>query len=319
MIRYLTHNEIDFEKYDACIAGSLNGILYANSWYLDMVAPGWGVLVGGDYRAVMPLPVKRKYGIDYIYQPFFVQQLGVFSPERITQDMVVEFLGAIPDRFRYVDTSLNTFNQLAPDSHYDVIKRPNYELDLIGDYEQLRAGFSTNAIRNIKKAQQHAVFITRHGRPETIIQTFRQHRGKQLRAFSDKEFLTLKHLIYSGIHRGLVKIYTAYSGENNFCAGAVFFKSHNKVVFLFSGSNKVSRENGAMFMLVDAFIRDHAGQPLVLDFEGSSNQNLARFYRGFGSKECVFLQVEINRLPKIFKHILGVYRFIKKRYISVKM
>ena len=316
MIRYVKHSEIDFKRYDDCIAQSLNGILYANSWYLDMVAPAWDVLVDGDYQAVMPLPVRSKFGIKYVCQPFFVQQLGVFSRKLLTKELVSRFIDAIPSRFGYVDTCLNTYNQLSPDSPIRTIKRPNFELDLSSDYDQLRDGFSDNTIRNIKKAQRQSVFVAPHGRPETIIQTFREHRGKHVRAYSDNDYLMLKHLIYSGIHRGMVKIYTAYSGENNFCAGVIFFRSHNKVVFLFSGSNNVSRENGAMFMLVDAFIRDHAGQQLILDFEGSSNPDLARFYRGFGSKECVFLQIRMNRLPMIIKPLVQIYQFLKKEYVS---
>ena len=52
-----------------------------------------------------------------------------------------------------------------------------------------------------------------------------------------------------------------------------------------------------MFLLVDNFIRENAGQALILDFEGSNDQNVSRFYRGFGAKEVHYSQVTINRLP----------------------
>jgi hypothetical protein len=64
------------------IARSFNGIVYAYSWYLDIVSPGWDALVKDDYKSVMPLTWRKKYGIKYLYQPFFTQQLGVFSSDK---------------------------------------------------------------------------------------------------------------------------------------------------------------------------------------------------------------------------------------------
>jgi hypothetical protein len=45
------------------------------------------------------------------------------------------------------------------------------------------------------------------------------------------------------------------------------------------------------------FIKEHAGQPLILDFEGSADLNVARFYKGFGASETGFSEILINRLP----------------------
>ena len=68
MIRYLTENEIDFKKYDQCIANALNSRIYAYSWYLDIVADkNWDVLVLNDYEAVMPMPKRKRYFINYIF------------------------------------------------------------------------------------------------------------------------------------------------------------------------------------------------------------------------------------------------------------
>src|ERR1700692_3437990 len=79
MIHYLKHNAIDKRRWDEAIDRAFNGMIYAKSWYLDIVSPQWDALVSDDYRAVMPLTWRRKFGVYYLYQPFFTQQLGVFT------------------------------------------------------------------------------------------------------------------------------------------------------------------------------------------------------------------------------------------------
>lgn len=303
MISHLPHDQIDFEKWDDCISQSPNGILYAMSWYLNMTCPGWEALIEDDYQAVMPLPWRKKMGVHYVYQPFFVQQLGVFSTRSLSGEVTRRFLDAIPRRFQWVNYNLNTYNSLTPLKGEQVIRRVNCELDLIHPYETLYKSYSQNIRRNIKKALKQEVFITPHGQPEVIIQAFRDHKGKEINAFSPSDYLLLKHLVYVGIHKGLVQIRCAYTRENNFCAGIIFFKSVNKYIFLFSGATPQARENGAMALLVDDFIRQMAGHDLVLDFEGSSQPDLARFYMGFGSKECVFLQIKLNRMPLVLRSL----------------
>lgn len=311
MIRYVPNHQIDFEKWDECIGRSINGIFYAWSWYLDMTAPGWDALVEGDYVTVMPLPNKERLGLSFVFQPFFVQQLGIFSTSSLSPEVTARFLEAIPARFRFVDLNLNTYNTLEKNPGIKTRKGITHHLDLIEPYAQIAERYSSNTRRNLRKAADQGVFVTTHGRPEELIQAFRENRGKGLSTYGEKDYQVLKHLVYVGLHRGLATLMSAYSAENNYCGGIVFFRSHKKSVFLFSGSTALARENGAMFLLVDEYIRQNAGQDLVLDFEGSRDPNLARFYKGFGSKECVFLQVEMNRMPYLFKQGVSLFRRLR--------
>ncbi|RZK88596.1 MAG: hypothetical protein EOO62_37450, partial [Hymenobacter sp.] len=82
MIRHVPSREIDRPQWDALITDAPNGLIYALTWYLDIVSPGWEALIkeeAGRYVAVLPLPVRRKFGLRYLQQPLFAQQLGLFA------------------------------------------------------------------------------------------------------------------------------------------------------------------------------------------------------------------------------------------------
>ena len=119
MINYLTNEQIDKSRWDDCVAHAVNGNVYAFSWYLDIVHPGWEALVemiDGNYVTIMPITKKKKYLINYLCQPFFVQQLGVFSRQPITEETTVAFLKSIPRKYRLVEIRLNENNPLPKDA-----------------------------------------------------------------------------------------------------------------------------------------------------------------------------------------------------------
>jgi len=98
MIKCLLHNNIDKKKYDLCVAKSVQSKVYAFSWYLEAVTEAWDVLVLNDYEAVMPLPYRKKYGICYIFQPYWIQHLGVFSKNILSDNDLKLFVDNIPKK-----------------------------------------------------------------------------------------------------------------------------------------------------------------------------------------------------------------------------
>ena len=112
MIKHLTHTQINKVLWDKAITNSINELMYAYSWYLDVVCKNWEALVLGNYEVVMPLTAKKKFTINYLYNPFFVQQLGVFSVNNSNEDLVQQFMNAIPDKYKFVEINLNNDNQI---------------------------------------------------------------------------------------------------------------------------------------------------------------------------------------------------------------
>lgn len=296
MIRYIRRDEIDRGKWDDCIARSFNGIIYAYSWYLDIVCPGWEALSEDDYRTVMPLCPGKKFGMHYLYPPFFVQQLGVFSINRLAPADVKRFLDAVPSHYKYYEINLNTFNK-PEEGAYQLKPNLTHELDLIETYEKLSAAYSENTKRNLKKAAKSNLHIVTDASREAIIALFRNHRGMEVSALREPQYDQLRTLLRVLDDRGRLHVRGVKDEQGELLAGAFFVDANGKVIFLFSGAGARARETGAMPFLIDRFIAENAQKNLVLDFEGSNDPDLARFYKGFGSKECVYLQAKYNRLP----------------------
>ena len=122
MINYLRHTQIDKPRWDQCIRESVNSMVYGYSWYLDLVSPGWDALMEDDYTSVFPLTHKRKYSVRYLAQPFFTQQLGLFTSGHLTQELVTRFLNAIPPTFKLVEIHLNSMNKVDPEK-FEVVNR----------------------------------------------------------------------------------------------------------------------------------------------------------------------------------------------------
>lgn len=301
MIRYIPNNEIDKKKWDRCVHYAANGIVYAYSWYLDVVAGGWDALIQDDYTSVMPLIWNKKLGIYYIYQPFFTQQLGVFS-NHLSEELIQSFLEAIPEKFKYIHMQLNSRNRFNL-SQQNIYKRITYHLDLIESHEKITEAFSENTKRNIKKAVKNNIQIVKSGKPEEFIQLLKENQGKKTKSITKKHYKLGTALIYHAIHKNMGELWMAYDANNQICGGIFWVISHHKAISLILASNTTARNTGVMHYLIDAFIKSKSGTNLTIDFEGSMIPSIARFYASFGAQPIEYILYKLNKLPWYIKFL----------------
>ena len=110
----------------------------------------------------------------------------------------------------------------------------------------------------------------------------------------------MKHFreLFEYLHtRKMCITYGIVSAKNELLASCVFFFSHKRAYYILVGNHPNGRTLGASHALIDAFIGDHAGSGMILDFEGSDIRNLAFFYSSFGAAHEVYPSLKINRLP----------------------
>jgi hypothetical protein len=310
MIRYLNHNQIDRQRWDGCIRNAVNSLVYASSWYLDMVSPGWEALVENDYESVFPLTFRKKFGIHYLYQPYFTQQLGIFSTGLLTEERVTRFLQAIPAKFRYAEIHLNYLNKV----NRDVAScefRLNHELELVMPYEVIRGGYSQNVKRNLKKAVESGVIVHKKMEPDDLITLFRENFGAKEDKLSLRDYTTIRNIISYSIKQASGMLLGAGISPGKQDAGAFFLKDGGRFIMLLAATDYRAREYGPMFFLLDAFIREHSGQPFLLDFEGGNDPGLGRFYGSFGAREIRYPLVRIDRLGWIQRRMAGMWKRLR--------
>jgi hypothetical protein len=285
-IRYLRRQEIDDAKWDAPIH-----LIYGKSWYLDHMTDGqWDALIAGDYEIVMPLTWKRKWGIRYLYQPAFTQQLGLFSAGPIPWRRTYAFLKECGRHFKFAEIFLNYRNPVP-----GLKPCTNLVLDLNASYEALAAGYKQDLLNNLKKVDSlHYV----QGLPlaHTLF-LFREQYGDRLPHLSTADFDRFGRLCSALekkgqlIHRGIT------DSNGQLLATALLPWDRERAYLIQSTVSTPGRKLGANHFLLDRLILTLAGRRLLLDFEGSEQPGIAHFYRNFGAKDQPYFFYRNNRLP----------------------
>ena len=282
MIYYFERSQIDNFKYNNCIKLAVNSRIYAYSWYLDIVADHWSTLVLNDYEAVMPLPWRSKYFIKYVYPPAWTQQLGVFSKKTISQNLLKEFVSAIPKKFKKVTIQFNSGNDL---SLFKIQKRVNYILPLNKDYKEIYKRFNKNRKRDIKKAVYKNYKISKKINTSEFL-NFYLNEPKNYK-LNKNQITSIKNLLSS--NNKLVRIWGIREDEK-LIASLIWLKDNNRITYLLPISTKIAKDNGLPTLIISELIKQFSDSDFVFDFEGSMIDGVADFYRSFKSeKESYFL------------------------------
>lgn len=280
-IRFVKHRDIDKNKWDSCVITSNFPTIFAKFDFLKIANSDFSALILNDYEAVMPLPVRKKFGIPYIFTPHFVVRLGIFSTVPQTDSITNQFLKAIP--FYFFRADLLFHNKIENRFATPII---SHQLSLSKDFQSIFENYSDNCKRNLKHTQKQNLKFALDGNVEEIINLFKNNRGKKESVvYKEKDYENLKELATLAIRNQKLEICSVYNGVNELIAGALFILDEERIWFWFSGRDERFSEQKPMFFLLDEYIKLKMGSPFILDFNGSMNPNLARFYSGFGGEK----------------------------------
>ena len=296
-VEFITSGHVDKARWDACIHGATNGMLYANSRYLDAMSPGWHGLVQGDYEAVMPVTWRSKLGISYLCQPAFTQQLGVFSaPHANNADVMERFLMAIAKRFPLVEIFLNYENatQQAHSAHV------NFVLDLNAPYVQIASRYKTDLVKNLARTQKFDLQYVRGDQVDEALSLYRQTYADRMR-IRPQDYLAFAQLCTTLAAQQQAFVRKVHLPSGELLAIGLFLTDGRRIYNIASTTLPNGRTLEANHVLFDQLIHEFAGQPLLLDFEGSDLPGVSRFYQKFGAENQPYFFWKSNRLPAVMR------------------
>jgi hypothetical protein len=286
-IRAISRSTLDVESYDACVHQSAYRKIYAYSWYLDALCDDWYALVEGDYSAVMPLPVRKKWGIRYVYLPPMVQQLGVFGHEH---DDHITFYKMAFGRHVHFDYTFH-----GPDILPMAEEKLNLILDIQDSPTDLYSNYSSNRKRDLKKATKYNLELTNLSSAELS----KLLSGK-LNSSDGPTAYQLELLMNQVKSYGDIKV-VGVKREGIIIFILLYGIDFDRLYYLFPMELEImAKDCGAATYAIHELILAYQQQVQYLDFEGSSVPGVRRFYESF------------NATPEPFFHVKkSIYHFLK--------
>ena len=296
-IQYVDHHQIDPTKWDSAILRSPHPLAYGLFEYLNAVCESqWDALIYNDYEAVFPLPFKKKFGIKYLVQPVFCQQLGAFGSN--VNVSTHHFLSAIPKRFLRVRLQLNPYF----DQTNEVESIQTKPAGIIASSRKLTTktnmtiqlsqplDYNKDCKKNLHRLAElpieykiNAISI------REAIDTYRKAWGKQNPEIEDEHY----QLFANACTDKLSFTVTAHHQKEGDLLGAAIFlitpeNTKRSLHYVCAGPTEAGKSIGVMHGIIDFVLNRYQGENMLFDFEGSSIASVASFYKKFGAIEEPF-------------------------------
>ncbi|MDB5197086.1 MAG: hypothetical protein JWP88_1457 [Flaviaesturariibacter sp.] len=299
-ITYLKHAEIDKIRWDACITESCN-LIYAKAFYLDAIATDWQALTDKDYNWCFPITHRKKWGIRYIYQPPFLQQLGVFSKPGVKPpyEDIIDYLQQI---YPFCESNWNySTNMELLLSKVSIHSATNFILNLNNTYEAIRANYHSLHLKNIKLSSRSDLQYLPYEDLESVINSYKMHYGTRIAHVKQADYDRFLKLCYVALKRGQIICRQVVNKRGNQLATVLLLKDESRLYNIMNVTTAEGRTVCANHYLWDTLIHEFAGQPVLLDFEGSDLPGVKSFYEKFGAFNQPYFQIKYNRLPRLLR------------------
>jgi effector-binding domain-containing protein len=296
-IQYVDHHQIDPTKWDSAILRSPHPLAYGLFEYLNAVCESqWDALIYNDYEAIFPLPFKKKFGIKYLVQPVFCQQLGAFGSN--VNVSTHHFLSAIPKRFLRVRIQLNPYFDQTNEvesiqtkpagiiaSSGKLTTKTNMTIQLSQPLD-----YNKDCKKNLHRLAElpieykiNAISI------RDAIDTYRKAWGKQNPEIEDEHY----QLFANACTDKLSFTVTAHHQKEGDLLGAAIFlitpeNTKRSLHYVCAGPTEAGKSIGVMHGIIDFILNRYKGENMLFDFEGSSIASVASFYKKFGANEEPF-------------------------------
>lgn len=329
---FLPRHRIDEAAWNGCVDGAHNALVYGHTWYLDAVTntPDWhweGLVLMHEsdvgYAAVLPVPLRKRWGRWVIYQPLFCQFLAIFSAKPLDPTPFLEALGKryrhasslhlwlpnpLPTLPNWVQTR-TLFTQVLPltTEHSQPPHQSLLHADLVAHYTPDRQMNLRRAIRRISQVSDCQLVDAENSEP--LLALFRANHAESI-GVGEWAYDLFRYVFGALQQRGLGTLrYACVAGEP--VAGAFFLEANGRIIYLFNAANAEGRRLNARTLLLDEAIRAGTKKatagPLLFDFESPDKPGVVSFYESFGATPQAYTVLTWSRLTWVEQWVRSMF------------
>ncbi len=305
-IQILPSDKIDLVKWNMCIEQSSNALIYADYFYLTNQCDHWAGLIIGDYKTIMPLPWRKKWGIKYLYAPAFIQQLGIFGD--LSNLHLQQILNKIKEFAKFGDLFFN-YENMAILSEITTQQKTNFILNLNQPYPSIKARYTSDLLKNLQKSEKRKLKYTNNLSVEDAITQFQIQYQSRIPHYNEHTFKKLNTTCIELAKHHKCFIRTVSTQESNDSISTALLLTHKKRIYLLlNTTNSIGRSFAANHYLLDQIIQEFCEEDLVLDFEGSERKGIKEFYESFQPEIQPYFQFTYNNLPFLINWARGIFK-----------
>lgn len=300
-VRFIPHNLINTAMWDSCIENSMNGCIFAYSWYLNYACQEWNALIADDYKYVMPLPLEKKWGANLVRTPDFIEYLGIFGQNPILPEIFALFEKAIPREYGYIGLVLNKLTIIRSEKNSNGLHwNRALEIDLISNYSIIQKKYSAQ-LKEVLDYNKSFNFVSGIQLID-FLQLYNKNASNATYILSNDHLRRLRKICLHALRENSADIIGAYDNKNNLWAAMLFVSSHNKAFPIFYVHTKNAENMHFYEFMIDFFIRKHSEKNLNLCvFEKNNNSSAICSFGGHLSSYPV---LQLNRLSFLAKFLL---------------
>lgn len=269
-------SDISEVAWNALLDRSPDHAVFSRLWLLDAVGEdSVYAAIYGDYEAAVSLMVAKKGFFNLALAPLWVSYLGPLG-NLTNQDVFRQLPRFLKTYFAVYALPMSPEEIAYLPKYYG---RPTYVLNLNSYTQPVK-----HHQRQLRKAKENGLMVRDSGDAETFTEFFWNIRGGRVPAFKSYHKARLLRLTREALNMGCGYCAEAINGRGEILAVAFFLRSGNTAYFLDGTANEQGRSCGAMFLLMHRELLRHKESGLSrVDFCGSKDPGVARFYKGFGA------------------------------------
>jgi hypothetical protein len=259
----------------------------------------WKGIVINDYETIFPLCIKQKFGIQYLYTPPFIQQLGfIGNNELVTKNIIA----AIFETVKYGSVNLNFGN-----TNFNTIQQckvhNNFVIDLNQKYHYIKANYKKSIDYSLSKASKQNLKYTTDISFENAVENYQKHNQQALQHVNLDDYKNLRKVLAILQKEEKVIVRKVVNSANETLSIAVLLKDNKRIYNLINYTNNEGRQAEANYFLYDKILEEFTETPLLFDFEGSDLPGIKSFYEKFGATNQPYFHWHFNQLPFFLKRI----------------